>query len=246
MQLLLAKESPDQTLERDLTLYLAHVESLAGRPDQAIELLDRATEMPVDTAPFIDIIELRASISALGKGDRSAFDQLVSRQKDYQKAGRLWDAARLSVDLSAYYVRQNESEKAAEEVQFAMKTFKDLGDGYGFRVARANYLAAISGLPHKAWERDRLIEEVEAESKEEPRQRALVCNVLARREREKGDLSAAKTFAQEAIEIGRDIGDHGIICNNLMNLGNSYRQEQNWEAAIAQYEAADKLAGKLT
>ena len=51
-----------------------------------------------------------------------------------------------------------------------------------------------------------------------------------------------RAYSLEAIDIGREIGDNSIVCNNLMNLGNSYRDEENWESAIEQYEAADKLA----
>ena len=244
LQIHSAKQSSEKTRERDLTVYMAHIESIAGRPSQAIRLLDGAVEISTDTDPPMDIEELRASIRALGMGDQRAFNDLVSKQEGYRQAGKLWDAARLSTDLSVYYVRQNESEKATAETQFAMETFKELGDSYGFRVARANYLAAISTLPDKVDERDSLIEEIGAESQKEPRQRALLCNVLARRERKKGDLEAAKAFAREAIEIGREIGDHAIICNNLINLGNTYREERNWEAAVAQYEAAGKLAGE--
>ena len=207
-------------------------------------MIDQAADMSVDAEPPLDILELKAVIGALGKGDRSAFDHLTGMQEKYKDAGRMWDAARLSVNLSVYYIRQDEPDKAAAEAQFAMRVFKEHGDDYGYRVARSNYLSAISAVPEKEEERDKLIGEIDAESLEEPRQRALLCNVLARRAREKGDLTAAKAFAHEAVEIGRLIGDEGIVCNNLMNLGNSYRQEANWDAAIAQYEAADKLAGQ--
>ena len=242
VQIDLAKSSSEKTRERDLTLYLAQAVSLSGRPDEALEMVDRAAGIPADTDPPFDIPELKATIGALGMGDRQAFDQLVTKQEDYRKNGSLWDAARLSVDLSVYHVRQNDAERAATEAAFAMGVFREHGDDYGFRIARGNYLSAITTLPGKATERDKLIKEMEIESAEDPQQRALLCNVLARRAREKGDISGAKAFALESIEIGRDIGDHAIVCNNLMNLGNSYRAEKNWESAIAQYEAADKLA----
>ena len=244
-QINLAESSPDGTLERDLRLFLAHVMSLSGRPDQALEMIDRAVGIQADTNPPFDISELKATIGALGRGDRQLFEELVARKEEYRKDGSLWDAARLSVDLSVYYVRQNELEKAAAEAEFAMGVFEEHGDDYGFRIARGNYLSAISALPGKATERDNLIKEMEKESKEKPQQRALLCNVLTRMARERSDISGAKSFALEAIEIGREIGDHAIICNNLINLGNSYRSEENWESAIAQYEAADKLAREV-
>ena len=238
----LARSSSDKTHERNLTLYLAQTVSLSGRPDEALELVNQAASIPADSDPPFDIFELKASIGALGMGDRQAFGQLASKQEDYRKNGNLWDAARLSVDLSAYHVRQNDPESGATEALFAMGVFREQGDDYGFRVARGNYLSAITTLPGKASERDKLIREMQHEKAEDAQQRALLCNVLARRAREKGDISGAKAFALEAIEIGKDIGDHAIVCNNRMNLGKSYSAEKNWELAIAQYEAADKLA----
>ena len=241
-QIKLAESSFDTTRERHLSLYLAHALSLSGRVDQALDMVDRAAAMPGETDPPFNISELKATIGALGGGDRQAFEELLAKQESYRRDGNLWDAARLSVDLSVYYVRQNEPEKAADEAKFAMEVFTTHQDNCGFRIARGNYLSAISSLPGKTIERDNLIEEIESETEQQPRQRALLCNVLARGARERGDTSGAKVYALEAIEIGRDIGDHAIVCNNLINLGNSYRAEENWESAIAQYEAADKLA----
>lgn len=242
LQISSAKSSSDKTHERDLTLNLAHVVGMSGKSEKALEIISRAACIEGDTDPPIDISELKATIGAVGQGDRQAFDELVAKKEDYTKDGRLWDAARVSVDLSVYYVRQKDSERAAAQAEFAMGVFKEHGDDYGYRISRGNYLSAIAELPGKETERDRLITELQKESLEEPRQRALLCNVLARRAREKSDLLDAKAYALEAIGIGRDIGDRAIICNNLINLGNSYRAEKNWQLAIAQYEAADKLA----
>ena len=242
VQIDLARSSSDKTLERDLTLYMGYVVSLSGKPDQALEIINRAADIEAPTSPPFDIEEVKSTIGALGLGDRQAFSKLVATQEKYRSDGSLWDVARLCVDLSVYYVRQNDAERAAGEAKFAMEVFKEHGDDYGFRIARGNYLSAIATFPGKEKERDNLIREMESESEEEPRQRALLCNVLARRARKKNNIASAKAFAIEAIEIGRNIGDNAIVCNNLMNLGNSYRAEENWESAIAQYEAADKLA----
>ena len=241
-QIKLAKAAGDKGRERDLMLYLAHVVSLSGSVDQALEMIDEAADIPAQTEPPFDVSELKATIGALGKGDRQAFEQLLAKKDDYCKSGKLWDAARLSVDLSVFYARQNEPRKGADESEFAMRVFKENEDDYGFRIARGNYLSAISAMPGNVTETDTLIKEIEAETAEDPRQRALLCNVLGRRARERSDTAGAKAYAREAIEIGRDIGDNTIVCNNLMNLGNAYRDEANWESAIAQYEAADKLA----
>ena len=242
IQVELAKSSSDNTRERDLTLYLAQMMSLSKRTDDALRLIDRAANMEADTDPPFDIYEIRATMCALGRGDRQAFEQLLSNKEQYLKDENLWDAARISLDLGVYYTRQNDLNKAADEAKFAMEIYKEFKNDYCFRVARANYLSAISAFPERATETDKLIKEMEAEIEQGPRERLILCNVLARRARERGDISDAKAYSVEAIAIAREIGDNSSVCNNLMNLGNSYRDEENWDSAIAQYEAADRLA----
>ena len=228
--------------EKELTLYLAHVISLSGRADEALELIDDASRIVTDTEPPFDISEVRATIGALGTGDRQAVNALVSKKNEYIDAEKHWDAARISVDLSVYYARQNDPRKSAELAEFAMEVFRKHQDDYGFRIARGNYLSAISGFSEMAAETEHLIKEIEEEDERDPRQRAILCNVLCRRARQRKEFVDARIYAQEAIDIGRRIGDNSIVCNNLMNLGNTYRDEEGWDSAIAQYEAADKLA----
>ena len=242
MQIELAKSLSDKNRERDLTLYLAQMVSLSGRMDNALELIDSAANMEADTDPPFEISEIRAIMCAVGRGDRQAFERLLSRKEEYLRDENLWDAARLSLDLNVYYTRQNDLRQAADEAKFAMGVYGEYKNDYGFRIARANYLSAISTFPEHAIEADKLIREMEAEIEQDPRERVILCSVFARRARKKGDVASAKAYSLEAIDIGREIGDNSIVCNNLMNLGNSYREEENWESAIEQYEAADKLA----
>ena len=102
IQIELAKESSEKVHQRDLTLYLAHVENLAGRPNRAIELIDNAIEMAVNTEPPFNILELKLTIGAIGKGDQSAFEHLLEKRENYRNSGRILDAARLSMDLCVY------------------------------------------------------------------------------------------------------------------------------------------------
>jgi len=242
VQIELVKSSGDKTRERDLTFYLGHLLSLGGRTDAALEMIDRAAGMEADTDPPFDISEVRASVCALGRGDRNAFEQLFSKRDEYRSNQDVWDAARLSVELSVYHLRQHDARRASEEARYAMEAFAECEDDYGFRIARGNYLSAIAALPEHDAETAELIRKIEEEVRQVPRERALLCNVLGRRARDRGETTTAKVLASEAIAIGREIGDPSIVCNNLMNLGNAFRDEENWASAIAQYEAADKLA----
>ena len=241
-QICLSRASASRTRERDLVLALAHTVSLSGNPDHALEMLDKAAAMEADDDPPIAISEVRDSIAALTKGEREPFERLVAKKEQYCREGDLWNAARLSVDLSVYHSRQHEPAKSADEAEFAMNVFKDNQDDYGYRIARGNYLSAMAALPERRDHINDLIADFEADTEQDSQQRAVLCNVLARLARERGDTEVAKVHAREAIEIGRDLGDSSIVCNNLMNLGNSYRDEANWSSAIYHYEAADKLA----
>ena len=237
-----SQASENRTRERDLVLALAHTVSLSGNPKHALEMVDKAAAMEVQDDPPISISEVRDSIAALTEGERESFERLKARKEAYCRDAELWNAARLSVELSVYHARQHEPDKSADEAEFAMNVFKDHKDDYGYRIARGNFLSAISALPEKRDDIDDLIGEFEADAEQDSQQRALLCNVLGRLARERGDTEVAKVHAREAIEIGREIGDNSIVCNNLMNLGNSYRDEGEWSSAIYQYEAADKLA----
>ena len=132
LQVRTARASSERDREKELTLYLAHVISLTGRGDEALELIDDASRIVTDSQPPFDISEVRATIGALGTGDRQAVNSLFSMRNEYIDAGNQWDAARLSVDLSVYYARQNDPQRSAELANFAMQIFQKHQDDYGF------------------------------------------------------------------------------------------------------------------
>jgi hypothetical protein len=237
-----AESAGDLTRQRDLLISLGHVLSLAGKPDEALKTLDDAAKIVVHDAPPIDIAEIRALTAAQTKGDRESFLWVVARRNQYRDSNDVCNEGRLSLDISAYHIRVGQPEEAAREAAYAARLFEQCKDEYGLRLAKANYLSAIASIPDRELEANALIAEIEAEDEQEPQRRAILCNLLGRRARERNDTSSAKAYAREAIEIGRTIGDNSIVCNNLINLGNAYRQEKDWKSAIAQYEAADKLA----
>lgn len=242
VQVAAAESAGDLTRHRDLLINLGHVLGLAGKPDEALKTLDDAAKIVVKNAPPIDIAEIKALTAAQTKGDRDSFLWVVARRKQYHDSKDKWNEGRLSLDISAYHIRLGQPEDAAPEAANAIRLFEQCKDEYGLRLAKANYLSAIAAIPDREQETNALIADIEAEGEQEPQRRAILCNLLGRRARERNDTSSAKAYAREAIEIGRNLGDNSIVCNNLINLGNAFRQEQDWKSAIAQYEAADKLA----
>ena len=239
-----SRQTHDHDRERDLLLYLAQAQAQAGLIQAALESIDRAAALHTESEPPVDPEELRASVNAVTRGDISAANFLRDRKADFLQVDDAWNAARIAVDLSVYLVRQKEYEAAAEEARFAITIFDECEDEYGLSIAKLNLMSALSGIPSEAAEANRMLQELQESAEESPRQRALVCNVLGRRSREQGDFLAAKEYAKEAIEIGRETGDANTVCNNLINLGNAYREERDLDSAIVQYEAADKRASE--
>ena len=248
MRIAHAKAADDSAVERDLLLCLAQMQSHAGDPDAALESIREARSIRTSAPPPLPIDEVEASLVAVSNGDPKAFQTLVGMKAHYHSEGREWDAARIALDLSATHIRRHEPTPAADEAAFALTVFTAAKDKYGLRVAKLNLLSALSAIPERSNEARVLLAELRADPAESPRQRAVLCNVLGRTARERGNLSDAKAYAQEAVTIGRTLGDAGVVCTNLINLGNAFRDERNWSAATAAYEAADKMAreAKLT
>jgi len=242
IQIAEAHMADDTARERDLLLLLAQMQSHAGQTDESLNTIQMARSIQTKNVPPIEIDEMSASILALTKGDVEAFKTLKSKKSKYSQEGYDWDAARLALDISVYQIRQGEHKEAANEAEYAMRIFQDHDDSYGLQIAKMNLLSAISCIPERTTEANTLMHEIESANDQSPRQRAFICNVLGRGARERNDIDGAKNYAHEAIEIGRNLEDAFVVCNNLINLGNAYRQEKNWEAAIAEYEAADKIA----
>ena len=225
-----------------LMVLLADTLSLAGKTDEALQILRevRSLSDPPDLPIPLDEIELR--ILAWAKGDPDAINTLEVIKEQYIRDGKVWDAARVGLDLSVSLIRRGDYPQAAEEAEFALNTFLQQGDTYGVRIARLNLLSATSAIPEKSDIAANLLKELESDAEILPRDRAALCNVMGRLTRENNDVEEAKAYAREAIQIGRELGDVSVVCSNRINLGNAFRQEGNSREALEQYAAADKIA----
>ncbi len=238
----LAKERGDNKKAGFMLVGLAQTLSHAGHTQEALSRLEEAKALADDRDFPISIEEMRLSILTWARGDVDARRRLTELKSQYISENRLWDAARISLDLSAAFIRGSDYKSAVAEAEFALKTFQDFDDMYGISIAKLNFVSAGSMVPEKAEEAKRLFAELEATENISPRQRAALCNILGRRARENDDTEGAKQFAREAIQIGEQLGDASVICTNLINLGNAFRQEKKLDVALEQYEKADKHA----
>lgn len=227
---------------RDLMVSLASAQSHAGKKDEALRTLDDARNLHAPGDSFIPIREVELSILAWAKSDPGAINELAEIKRGYIEEGKRWDAARIALDLSACLIHRTDYQQAFNEAEFAVRVFEEHQDTYGAKIAKINLLSAASALPEKADVARALMKELKSSAEMSPRQRAALCNVLGRVAKEQNDIKGAKAFAEEAINIGRSLGDTGVVCTNLINYGNYLRQEGSLDVALEKYEAADKIA----
>jgi tetratricopeptide (TPR) repeat protein len=190
----------------------------------------------------VPVKEIRLSTLVWVRGDSKAFAELADLKSTYIKNGREWDAARIAVELSAGFIRRADYRSAATEAVFARDIFEKHHDNYGSTIAKMNLLSALSGLPGEEDGVNKLVQELSDDTANQPRRRAALCNVLARKARENNDVAASKAYAKEAIEIGRALGDVSVICINQGVLGNAFKQEGDLDGALEHYRLADKTA----
>jgi tetratricopeptide (TPR) repeat protein len=74
------------------------------------------------------------------------------------------------------------------------------------------------------------------------RERAWICNILARRYRYDGRLDDAVAAAQEAIDIGRNLGDPYLVALNRVALGNALDQKDDLSGALECFKESSREA----
>ena len=142
------------------------------------------------------------------------------------------------------YIIVNNSALAEIEARRAMEYFTSVGDQYGIRIASLNLAAALSGITGSEEEAAELTSKLDRsmDISNEPRARAVLCNILTRRHRENGNTRLAASFAEEAISIGEQLGDLHVIAINHINLGNVRRDDNSPDLALQEYQTADSAA----
>ena len=181
----------------------------------------------------------------LGNRPRSErIAELEALRNSYGQQGDRFNAARTGTLVTAEYIfagNYRSAEKVSREV---LEVFRQVGDEYGLRIARLNLAAALSGITGREEEAASIAQELEQQldPEEYPRERAVLCNYLARHYRESGDPARAAEFALEAIQIGEQLGDRHVIAINRTTLGNCRRDEERLDEALIEYHIAEQTA----
>lgn len=246
--LVYAIDTDSRTEAFHLTLSLVYPLELMGDANRASEALSKARELALalGDAALRRWEEFAVSTRARRALATSDVKELEEIHKRYGNEQRIWDQARVGLELSAIYLAAKRHEEAVRILRPTLGAFRELGDDYGIDLAERNLASALSAVPEGGEEAELLVASISARIRDETdtrRQRAWLCNILTRRLRASGRYSEAETLATEAIEIATQLGDESLRAINLVNLGNVYRNQKASARAIEAYEAA-ALAGR--
>jgi len=226
---------------------LAQAEDMAG--DYAAAALHwqqaeaLAAEAAVHLIPEIRLEQLTRR--ALKSTTPEQIAELTALRDEQVAGGDLWMAARVALDLSVIQLRGTHAADAAENARMAEKGFAEAGDEHGVRLAKRNLASAltISDSP----EGEALVAEIAREETVDgtARTRAWLCNVMCRSMRRRGDPKGAQALAEEAVEIGKRLGDPFVTSTNSINVGNCLRDQNLLDEALAAYDSAGREAQKI-
>ena len=226
-----------------LMLSLVYPLELMGDAERAGEILKRAKPLAAQLGEdaLISLEEVEISSRARRAMLSSDVEGLQNIYRRYAEQGKNWDQARVGLELSAIFLAAKNYEAAVEILHSTLSTFEELGDDYAIDLTQRNLASALSAIPGKEAEAERLIAlitERVGDELDSRRQRAWLCNVLTRRLRTAGRHEEAEAMAKEAVDIATELGDESLRAVNLINLGNAYRGRKQPLEAIAAYEAA--------
>lgn len=229
-------------------LSLAELKQHSGDLTSALGSLAQAEAVAKSSPNPVGLLlvrERKLSMEAWSSGSKSSIEQLAALRDEYNASGDEHGAARVRLDMSAAYIRCGNAKMAEAEARSALESFKTLRDDYGTTQAKSNLLSALSALPEHTEEAESLLTELseQFDTVETPRQRAFICNVYSRRHREQGSYDLAIKFSNEAIAIGRMLGDTHVVALNQVNLGNAHRDKGDIDEALSSYTEASKGAG---
>jgi tetratricopeptide (TPR) repeat protein len=162
----------------------------------------------------------------------------------YTASGRVTESARLAVEEGAILISIGDHENAVPVLREAFEGFQEIGDNYGVYIASRNLIASLNMVEGGEAEAEHLLQSLDdgGAYRNQPRERAWMCNILARRYRLGNRLDEAIAAATEAIELGKQLKDPYVISLNRIGLGNALREKGELDKALAQFQECGKEA----
>lgn len=249
-QMLVRYEAEERTADLfETALMLIYPLEMAGEIDRANDLLKRTESLAADAgeeaqAQFLEFKLASDARRTLSAGD---IDQLKTILDEYEASGDEWQSARLRIELSALMINAKRYEEVPPLLNPALEVFKEYEDEYGQELALRNLASAYSGMKGFDEIIDHILEQIsqfEGESYDSRRSEAWRCNVLTRRLRRAGRYEEAVQQATRSVELAIELGDESLRALNLINLGNSLKDQGRYEDARTNYSNAGIIAQK--
>lgn len=233
----------------NLMLSLVYPLELMGDVSRADVILKRAKSIAnkLGKPELLQLEEVELSSRVRRAMLASDIEDLIKIYHRYSEQEKIWDQARIGLELSAIYIAAKDYEEAEKILRPTLSTFKELGDDYGVDLAQKNLASTLFEIPGMTGEAEgliALISEQAGDQQDVRRQHAWLCNVYTRRLRSARRYDEAEVMAKEAIEIAIDLGDESLRAINLVNLGNIYRDDNHPLEAITAYNEAATVSKK--
>ena len=244
----LAAQRGSAQIELHASLALAGALRQTGATQEARRALDRARGVADAHPDDFGILRVKETEAALGADDRSRSERIGDLKRLRElcvQRDDLFSAARVGTLLIVEYISGGEHRKAADLGREIVGWFEEVGDEYGRRIARLNLASALSGISGEEEEAAALAQELEQEivPGKYPRERAVICNYLARSLRME-EPERAVEYALEAIGIGEELHDAHVIAINRTTVGNICRDQGKSKEALLEYHRASAAAGR--
>jgi tetratricopeptide (TPR) repeat protein len=199
----------------------------------------------IDDEPMLQLIKDQRLIGRVRRelrpADLAALREVRSR---YKAEGRTADAARLAIEEGALLISTGDHQESIPPLREARAAFLETDDTYGVYVATRNLIASLNMVEGGQSEAEQLLQSIEGQTQGlgQLRERAWMCNILARRYRLDGLLDNAVAVAQEAIAIGAKLGEPYVVALNRIALGNAFRAKGDFRSALEAYKECGREA----
>lgn len=216
--------------------FLLHDKGLRDKSRQHIEKAIALFEEDGDQN-WIRFAQIQQYLNWISEGNSApAIDALKELLTVYEGVDPNREASVL-VNLSFAYIQTSHFEQGAETAKKAYDIFVKEGDFNGITTSLLNLIACLSKLTVYDLAR-RYIKELMsvAEELNLPRLKAGVLNHLAIILRKSDDPQGARSASEEAIEICQRLGLISGEIINILNMGNIYKDENNFDDAIKCYQ----------
>lgn len=241
----LAADGDDVGLLLNSKMLLSELLMNMGRHDEARSETDEAIILAKETNRQEELVALELWSATLLVDDNRANEAVEQLERTLAKHGDEVShlTAGILINLSYAYIHTYQWQRGAEVAERARSIFLEIGledAAYSCLINLCGCLLEIGREVRAIGLLQQLLER--ARSRRQPREEAGALNLLAKASRLKGQPQEARDFSLEAIRIWQRLGVVEKVVQNLSNLGNAFKDMEQYDRADEAYLEALKLA----